>query len=343
MIAGDFADLKSCQLSESKQRVFDMQVKEAQAVSQKYFGKKISFYAPSFVYYRTNYYSSTPTAFPSISITGSTCSLKCKHCGGIVLNTMYPACSPEKLVDLCRELKSKGAVGCLISGGCLPDGSVPLQNFVDAITTIKKELKMTLVVHTGVIRESTARKLKAAGVDAALIDIFGLDETIREVCGLEASVKDYENSLRALHAAEIPTVPHVLVGLQNGRLDGEIRALKIIAKYEPSAVIVIAFTPLHNTVMEDVPPPSPEAIGEVLVKARNLMPSTPIALGCMRPKGEHRVKTDVLAVNAGVNAIAFPAREAIELAEALNYDISFLPYCCSQIFENLNDLCKRKQ
>ncbi len=256
---------------------------------------------------------------------------------------MYPACSPEKLVGLCRELKSKGAVGCLISGGCLPDGSVPLKNFVGAIATIKRELKMTLVVHTGVIRESMARKLKAGGVDAALIDIFGLDETIREVCGLDARVKDYENSLKALHAAEIPTVPHVLVGLQNSNLEGEIRALNIIARYEPSAVIVIAFTPLPNTAMEDVPPPAPEAIGEVLVEARNLMPSTPIALGCMRPKGEHRAKTDVLAVNAGVNAVAFPAREAIELAKALDYDVSFHPYCCSQIFQNLIDLREREQ
>jgi uncharacterized radical SAM superfamily protein len=36
----------------------------------------------------------------------------------------------------------------------------------------------------------------------------------------------------------------------------------------------------------------------------------------MRPKGKHRAETDTLAIKAGVDAIAFPAEEAIEYAEA---------------------------
>jgi len=54
----------------------------------------------------------------------------------------------------------------------------------------------------------------------------------------------------------------------------------------------------------------------------------------MRPKGEHRTRTDVLAVRAGVNGIAFPVEEAIRLAESMNLEISFSSLCCSQIFED---------
>ncbi|MGB9756479.1 MAG: hypothetical protein ACPLVJ_01695, partial [Candidatus Bathyarchaeales archaeon] len=53
--------------------------------------KRIHFYAPSFMYYKTSYYCSSPMAFPTISITGKGCALQCKHCGGKVLETMHSA------------------------------------------------------------------------------------------------------------------------------------------------------------------------------------------------------------------------------------------------------------
>jgi uncharacterized radical SAM superfamily protein len=295
-------------------------------------GEKIRFYAPGFVYYKTNYFRSSPNAFPSISITGSSCALKCQHCNGKVLDTMFPALTPKELVDLCVKLKKDGAAGCLISGGCLPDGSVPIDEFIDAIAEIKKELDLTVVTHTGVVDLETAERLKDAGVDAALIDIIGTDETINEVYHLDVGVYDYDRSLRALHESGIPFVPHVLVGLHYGSLRGELEALKMISKYSPSAVIVIAFMPIRGTPMEKVNPPKPEDIVRVLASARLLMPETPLVLGCMRPKGEHRKRTDALAVGAGVSAIAFPAEEAIKLAESMNLKMSFSSLCCSQIF-----------
>jgi len=298
-------------------------------------GKQIRFYAPSFMYYKTDHFCSSPMAFPSISITGSFCALKCKHCGGKVLNTMMSAPTPKRLIEVCSEVKRKGGIGCLISGGCLPDGSVPLGKFVEAIAEVKQKLGLTLVVHTGVTDLEVATRLKGAGVDAALIDIIGSDETIKEIYQLNVSVDDYDRSLSALHRSGIPLVPHVLVGLHYGELRGEFKALEMIAKYSPSAVIVIALMPVHGTLMQSVVPPSPTDIGKVLVAARFMMLATPLVLGCMRPKGRHRSQTDSLAVRAGVNAIAFPSDEAIRLAEKLQLETSYSSLCCSQIFEDL--------
>jgi uncharacterized radical SAM superfamily protein len=109
----------------------------------------------------------------------------------------------------------------------------------------------------------------------------------------------------------------------------------MISRYSPSAVITIAFMPIRGTPMEKASPPEPEDIVRVLVSARLLMPETPLVLGCMRPKGEHRKRTDALAVGAGVDAIAFPAEEAIKLAESMNLKLSFSSLCCSQIFEDI--------
>ena len=297
--------------------------------------KEIHFYAPSFMYYKTSYYRSSPKAFPSISVTGSACALKCKHCGGKVLNTMYPALNSTQLLELCTRLKAEGAVGCLISGGCLPDGSVPLHNFVSSLDRIKKELGLTVFVHTGIIDEALARQLKNVGVDAALLDVIGSNKTIQEIYQLKMTVKDFDESLRALQASGIPTVPHVLVGLHYGSLEGEFQAMKMISKYSPSAVILIVFMPIHGTAMQNISPPTPEDVAKVIAVARLMFPKTPLVLGCMRPKGEYREKIDRMAVLSGIDAIAFPTEKAVELAKNLGYRTSFSSFCCSQIYMDI--------
>ncbi len=298
--------------------------------------RKVIFYAPSFMHYKTSQFCSSTNEFPTISVTGTSCSLSCRHCGGKILETMHPANTPEKLFELATRLRQDGAMGCLVSGGCVPNGSVPLGAFIPAITRMKKELGLTVVVHTGIINQPTARELAKAGVDAALIDIIGSDDTIRMSCGLNVKVEDYENSLKVLSKAHLKFVPHVIVGLHNGELKGEFHALENIAKVNPSALVVIAFMPLRGTEMATVKPPSPFEIAKVVAAARLMFPETPLALGCMRPKGKHRAETDVLALKAGVDAIAFPSEEAMKYAKAHDFNVAFSPYCCSQIYADMS-------
>ena len=94
-------------------------------------------------------------------------------------------------MQLGKNLKRQGAKGCLISGGCLPNGSVPLEPFIEAIGQMKKDLNLTILVHTGIVSMDTALNLKKAGIDAALIDVIGSDETIREIFSSDSTVEDY--------------------------------------------------------------------------------------------------------------------------------------------------------
>ncbi|MCW4046386.1 MAG: radical SAM protein [Candidatus Bathyarchaeota archaeon] len=296
--------------------------------------RTVCFYAPSFRYYKTSHYRSEPNQFPTISVTGTRCALNCKHCEAKVLETMHAAETPEKLFAVASQLRQNGALGCLVSGGCLPDGSVPLSPFISVIRKIKERLGLTVFVHTGIIDFATAEALKQARVDAALIDVIGDEETIREVCNLNASAKDYENSLKALHTAGLAVVPHIIVGLSGGKLKGEFHALRMIASAEPSAVVIIAFMPIHGTTMAHVKPPMPADIARVTATARLMFPKTPIALGCVRPKGKQHAETDILALKAGADAVAFPSEEAIRYAEAEGYVQSFSSYCCAQIIRD---------
>lgn len=294
--------------------------------------KRVGFYAPSFMYYKTAYFSSSISDFPTISVTGRRCALKCRHCGGIVLETMYPATTPKELVELCDRLKTAGAKGVLVSGGCLADGSVPLRDFTQAISKVKNDTGLTVFVHSGIVDQSMARALKKARVDAVLIDVIGSNDTIDEICGLNVTVADYAKSLKALSRAEVPTVPHVIVGLHYGKLKGEMHALQMIRQQNPAAVVIIAFTPIRGTYMEDSRAPVPLDIARVLLTARLMFPDTPVVLGCMRPKGKHRSETDVLAIKAGADAIAFPTESSVEFAKDIGYQVSFSPFCCSQIY-----------
>jgi uncharacterized radical SAM superfamily protein len=294
--------------------------------------KTIRFYAPSFTYYKIKHYCSSTKAFPTISVTGNSCALNCKHCGGKVLQTMHSATAPEKLFDLCQKLKGDGAKGCLVSGGCLPDGSVPLDGFLSALERVKRELGLTVFVHTGIIKAQTARALKEAGVDAALIDVIGSAQTVQRVYNLKVSIQDYADSLKSLNEAKLNLVPHVIVGLNEGKLDGELKALQMIRRVHPSALVIIAFMPIPNTAMAKVPPPKPVDIAKVTATARLMFPDTPLILGCMRPKGATRRETDVLALKAGADGIAFPSEEAVEYAKNKGYTTAFSSYCCAQMY-----------
>jgi hypothetical protein len=294
--------------------------------------KQVTFYAPSFMHYKAGSHCSSANCFPTFSVTGKACALNCKHCGGKLLRTMQSTETPEELFEAATKLKAQGGVGCLVSGGCDATGSVPLGKFTPVLAKVKRELGLTVIAHTGIIDYSTAVALKSAGVDAALIDIVGSDDTIKQVCHLNQITEAYENSLKALNDAGLSFVPHVIVGLQNGKLQGELHALKMISKFAPSALVIIAFMPIRGTVMEHVKPPSPIDITRVLVSARLMFPKTPLSLGCMRPKGKLREETDRLSLQAGVDAIAFPTESAIRSAEEQGFEARFSPYCCSQIF-----------
>ncbi len=321
---------------------FETRLTEARSLSWDNFGRSIAFYAPSFTPYNNKYYQAPSTCFPSISITGTACALQCKHCNGRVLGTMISATTPQELYDVCCDIKKQGGTGCLISGGCSPDGSVPLHRYFKTLHRIKQELELTILVHTGILDTPTATQLSETGIDAALIDIIGAQQTIEEIYNLDVTIENYRDSLKALNSAKLPFIPHVIVGLHYGQLLGELDAIRMIAEYQPSGIVVIALIPLPRTPLEKVHPPLAKDIGWIIANARLMLPKTPIALGCMRPKGTHRVETDVLAIQAGVNAIAYPSPEAIEQAKIYNLDIHFSPQCCSQIYEDFRNFSNNR-
>lgn len=335
---------------------FEKRVMRHGEVNWRRHGKQIVFYVPTFVRYHNRYYKPNlagvgggtasrtllhsrcrepnSAAFPSISLTGTRCALQCEHCKGKLLKTMIPGTTPQDLWRILADLKRRGSVGCLISGGCELPGSVELTPFLQTMARAKSELNLKIVVHTGIIDERNSKQLAETGIDSVLIDVIGSEETARQVYHLDIGIDKYEASLAALRDSGLKIVPHVVLGLHYGELRGEYHALNMIARYDPAAVVLIVFTPIKGTSMERLSPLPPIEIANALMATREIMPDVPLLLGCARPTGKHRVETDLLAVRLGVDGIAFPAPSAIQLAQKMGVSYRFSPCCCSLAFED---------
>lgn len=243
---------------------------------------------------------------------------------------MRPARTPEMLFELAEEYKRRSASGMLISGGSDKNGVVPLRGFLPAIKEIKERLGLKVFVHSGLVNDEIAKGLKEADVDSVLIDIIGSDETIREVYHLkDVSIDDYEESLRSLQKYGLSISPHIVIGLHYGKIKGEFNALRIIAKYKPSSLVFVVITSLPDTPMENVSLPTTEEAGNIFLKARRLLPETPIILGCERGFGRYKAELDIAALKAGFNGIAYPSEGIIEMAKGFGLKPHFSSACCA--------------
>jgi lipoyl synthase len=267
----------------------------------------------------------------AVSVTGEACALRCAHCGGIILKNMQPATTPEELKKIAQRLAAKGGRGLLISGGADLHGRVPLLSFTRTIKQIREEMDIKVLVHTGLVSPEQADALAEAKVDLAMLDIIGDEQTIREVYHLKADIEDYERSLQYLIDRNIPTAPHVVLGLHFGQIRGEAEALKIISRYPVKTLVLVGFRPIPGTTMAESIPPTPEEMGDLFVLARRLFPQTPVVLGCERPLGKHRRKTECLAIEAGLDGLAYPSDQALKLAEKKGIRTDFHTGCCALI------------
>ena len=265
--------------------------------------------------------------FTPVSLTGTRCALKCRHCNSHYLSHMLDG-SPGKLYTQAANLSNKGAKGILLSGGSMPDGSVPTYEQADIILKIKRDLNLKISAHTGIINQKHAQVLFKY-LDMALVDVLGDDDTIHDILGIDASAHNYENTLKELSSAGIPLAPHIIVGLQDGKLKGEFRALEIVKKFNPEVVVIVVFIPTKGTSMEGTAPPKLEDVVKVMIKAREMF-DVPLSLSCVRPGGRYRSMLDRYAILCGIDRIAVPSRSAYATARELGLNIIEIPkMCCS--------------
>ena len=301
---------------------FKNRLKRARESSWQQFGKKIAFYLPGmFVLNKVK------GKYPAISITGNECALKCDHCQGKILKSMLQTATPEKLMEQCLELAARGSHGVLISGGCDLTGQLPWGRFIPAIEKIKQRTDLFVSIHSGLISERDAIDLKQAGVDQALIDVIGDDDTFKRMYHVSFGVDHIYDAMAALQYAGLPMIPHIVCGLNYGHIKGEKQAIEIIADFKVKQLVIVSLMGIPGTPVQHAKRLGAEAVADIIAQARFKMPSTLISLGCARQRGNNRLET--LAIDAGVNRMALPSDEAVARAKSYELEIRYQKTCCS--------------
>jgi len=241
---------------------------------------------------------------------------------------MLKVTSPERLLKKCRRLWQSGGAGILLSGGADREGRLPWHRYVQTIKKIKQETGLFVSAHVGFPDLDTCRELKAAGLDQALIDVIGDDDTATRVYHLEGRSRVID-SLRSIVQSGLGLVPHIVAGLHYGKERGEYQALELIRGLPLAGLVVVVLSPLAGTSMAATSPPSAHTVARLMATARLNLPKVPIALGCERPRNQEGRLLERLALLAGATRMAVWSEDAVKEARELGLVPRFQSTCCS--------------
>lgn len=253
-----------------------------------------------------------------LSVTGTTCAIKCAHCGGKYLEHMLP-------IERWRELDSSKTSSCLISGGCDYFGRVPIGRYLHLLPELSSKWRLNM--HLGLPSEEVTSSV-APFCHVVSFDFVVDDETIRDVYGFPASGQDFLETYCMLRQY-VKVIPHICIGLRGGQISGELDAIHALTGIGADAIVFIVFIPTPGTLYGNCTPPSVESVVRIIAGARHLFPKTPIYLGCMRPHGKYRHVLDPMAIQAGVNRVVAPTQQARAEALKLGLDASWIEECCA--------------
>jgi uncharacterized radical SAM superfamily protein len=291
----------------------------------------VRFHVPSFKVYSSSEIAACATApWPAVSITGGECKLSCDHCKAKILEPMIPARTPAQLWRIANEQIERGAQGMLLTGGSNHRNEVDYAAFFSTLGRIKDAFPgFRIALHTALTDADGARSMEQAGVDTAMLDVIGAQDTITQVYHLKRSVDDFERTLEALVETRMHVVPHIVLGLHYGRLLGEWNALEIVQRHRPDALVLVAAMPFYAPAARPFATPNAHEVGRFFLDARAALPGLPLLLGCARPPGRSRTLIDAYAVMAGLDAVAHPAEGVVELALRLGRRGKVFSSCCS--------------
>ena len=294
-------------------------------------GRGIRFSTPTFKAYSScDIEGCGKNAFPAFSVTAAGCALMCDHCQAKILEPMLPATSPAMLDRKVRDLVAASDLqGFLLSGGSTKRNEIRYERFYPVIEGLKRDFPhLRIAIHSALLDRRRAKLMEAAGVDTAMMDVIGSQQTIHDVYHLDRSVDDFEATLAALTETSMEVVPHIVIGLHYGRIVGEANALDIVSRHPIHSLVLVVVMPFYAK-RDTFATPRTEDVGRIFLEARERIADREVLLGCARPPGMHRRVTDAYAIAAGLDGIAFPADGAVAVAHTLGRPIVQEHACCS--------------
>lgn len=263
--------------------------------------------------------------YVSISITGRQCSLMCEYCRGYYLRGMKSASTPKQLYDLVRQLYKEGVKGVLISGGFNKSGYLPVEPYLPTIKQIKNEFDVVVSIHTGLVNEALATKLREAKIDVVDYELVIDDDVIRNVMHLyNKKGEDFIKAYEILHKYGPPyIIPHILIGANYGKITMEFDAVNAAITTNPEILVLLILNPTLGTPMQFTEIPDVDEVIELVRYVRRVFKGQ-ISLGCMRPLSTKQVLDNKLCELGIIDRIVNPLRSTYD-----RFKLSIVNSCCS--------------
>ncbi len=253
--------------------------------------------------------------YPSVSITGPRCWLLCDYCKARYLGGMIHIGSPKELYSVAHDVYVSGGYGLLVSGGFTREGYLPVKPYIPVLGEIKRDFKLLISIHPGLIDRDTMIALRDAGVDIVDYELI-LDEwVLRVLKHLNITVSDHIRHYEEMIEYGPPhVVPHIPIGFTVS--DNWIyKAIDLLREYDPEiTVFLVSMDSDHRIV---------ERVLNILRKARSKL-SGEISLGCMRPFKIKWVLDKKVIEEELVDRIVNPPSKYIR-----EYGLRVVETCCS--------------
>jgi uncharacterized radical SAM superfamily protein len=296
--------------------------------------KPLIFAVPGGKVYIGDHWENTRASFLNISITGNSCGLQCKHCQGELLKGMITAADSKALISVTEKYISSGNLkGMPISGGFNKNGKLAFSPLLEGMKFIKEKYpNLTVYIHTGFLDEDEVMSLKEAGVDAVLVNLIKSSIAIEQVYNLKGKTYgDYLDTIRMLKDYDLKVSPHIIIGLENGRLSGEFEAASDAIRLGADSIVFAVLKKASRSI--DFPAssiPHGEII-ELVKHTRSLSQDIPISFGCAKVPGKDRDLLEIGLIKAGISSIAFPSEGAVKFAVENKIAHTFVEKCCANL------------
>ncbi len=279
--------------------------------------ESMDFYLPGMIYI-----DGKTGKYPAISITGKKCLLKCLHCKGILLRNMIHVETPEELILRLKNLEKEKLIGALITGGCDMEGKLPWNRFLPVIQKIKTSLFLS--AHAGLnVDKKIAKEMKNSPLSQVLIDVTYDEEVLAKIYKLKKP-EVVKKTIDNLFTYGPKVIPHIIIGINKGRIKEEYRTLELLSQYHPELLVLVVIMPLNPSFRH---PPVDEVV-DVFREARKRFKK--ISLGCARPRGKYRyILEEKLIEEALIDRMAIWSDRAIKKAREKGYKINYHYTCCS--------------
>jgi len=317
---------------------------------------KIIFAVPGSKVFISNYYKNKPNSFLNISVTGSNCSLLCKHCRGLLLKDMIDLNvfsetnlflnnlnfnSSNDINYAYTSLYLNNIEGILFSGGFNKEGQLPLSD--EIIQKIHRIINYTkanfnknakFYMHLGFVNKEQVQKLSSLKLDGVFVNIILDKYVIKNIYNLEnKKPQDFLENIKILKASELKVSPHIIIGLKQGDIIKEFEEVKRLSKLEIDSLVFAVAKNLyknHNFISDkNLSLLNVKKIIRLYDIARSYLPKIPIALGCAKPSGLFSENLEIELLKRGIDVISFPSDKTIKYAIDNNYELKFKELCCA--------------